>query len=113
MRKVNEKLLSEWRERLASAERDGLSIGEYARRHGIGVKAAYYWRRRILEADGKVTPRKPRKRHARATNFVKVAASSSSNAFELKTSSGYVVGLSNDFDSKALATLLDVLELRR
>ena len=92
MRKVNEDQLAVWRERLERAEREGLSIVGYARREGIKPRTAYYWRRRIVEADRQA----PRRRKPRAPSkpaFVKVTAQTiaAPAAFSVKLNSSTAV----------------------
>ena len=89
---------------LEKAEASGLSLGEFAARHGVEPQRLYRWRRRLgpggepVRFEEVVVPRPTRE-------------PSQANAdLELVLRSGHVVRLGAAFDTDALRRLLSVLE---
>ncbi len=87
VRRRDPEVVQVWRERLEQQRREGVRVSEFCQREKISQAAFYRWRKRILGADPRQTP-KPR--------FVPVKVSDSSvtgQRIEIELPSGAVVKL--------------------
>ena len=97
-----------WRAVILEQERSGLSVGEFARRHGISAATMYWWRSRLSR----------RRRRGGTAKLVAVEVveskevdpSSGERGFELELAGGRRLHVPSRFDAGALSRLIAAVE---
>jgi transposase len=106
-RQRNPVLEREWRERVASWTKSGLTVRDFCLRHGVTATSFHYWRRELRQRDtasssrSALAPDRPM--------FVPVTVLPAATLFvEVRCPSGHVVILPS-YDSASLSNLFAVL----
>lgn len=100
-----------YRELLEAADQHGLSASELADRAGCSLGTIYNWRRRLSNGSSvNPAPEPAAQRLVRVHVPANPTPPISQGAFELRLRHGRSVIVPNQFDSHALASLVEVLE---
>jgi len=103
----------EWRLIFDRWKQSGLAARAFCQRENLSGNLFYYWKRRIRLRDEAVTKAKrPVKPKVRPVRFVPVHVTPAPCLFEVTLAGGRTVRVSSNFDDKALARLMAVLEHR-
>ena len=51
-----------WKRHIAAIGQEGVAVTVYAKRHGLSLASLYYWRQKLMAADG-VAPNPPKLGH--------------------------------------------------
>ncbi len=94
----------QWRKRLESWRRSGLTVTAYVRKHGLSKASFFYWKRDLPRRD-RLRNRPPQP----AMNFVPVRVTAAV-PIELSLACGRCLRIAGDFDAAVLKKLLGVLE---
>jgi len=100
-----------WAARVARWQRSGLTATAFAAREGLNAGTLSYWKRKLRQADGRVSTVA-----TRPMSFVELVAPVRGGAearVEIVLPAGYRVRLSEGASGATLRTVLDVLEARR